>query len=65
MEYTKEQLISIYQARGTFFVLFAKELKDCFINDEYEQKKIDSIVRACTKYCNYLQEKLDELEKQD
>lgn len=65
MEYTKEQLISIYQARGTYFVLFAKNLRDWSILEEDEQKKIDSIVRACAKYCNYLQEKLDELEKQD
>lgn len=56
-----ETLKSIYQARGTFFVLFAKELQEWKIDSEEEQKKIDSIIRALTKYCNWLQDQIDSL----
>ena len=56
-----ETLKSIYQARGTFFVLLAKELKEWKIDSEEEQKKIDSIIRALTKYCNWLQDQIDSL----
>lgn len=59
---TKETLKSIYQARGTFFVLLAKELQEWKIDSEEEQKKIDSIIRALTKYCNWLQDQLDNLQ---
>lgn len=61
--WTKEQEKATLEARGTFFVLFAKELQEWAIDNDEEQKKIDSIVRACTKYCNYLQDRLDELNK--
>ena len=63
--YTKDQLNDIYNARGAYFIILIAELKRWNIITDDEQKMIDSIVEVLEKYGDFLQEKLDELEKQD
>lgn len=57
----KDYLKTVYDARGTYIVLLAKGLQEWKILSKEEQKKINSIIRSLTKYCNFIQDELDKL----
>lgn len=46
-------------ARFEYLTLLKAGIKDWLINDEDEQKRLESMIRAIDKYCNLLADKIN------
>ena len=46
-------------ARFEYLTLLKAGIKDWLINDEEEQKRLESMIRAIDKYCNLLADKIN------